>query len=294
MYQKIKTELQLFFVLVIVAVGLFLWSTTLRPELPPAAGSGQILEANSIALLEAADPAGGSNAFQTGSPANPIHLFEPSTHFQGTGANKYYIPIVRRSSILYFDNFSDDDSGWPEYDTSDCFVQYNSSEYRIEVKEDSDSDDDECFGPAPEDAEFELGDFSVKFRRTDGSRHYNAGIYINGDGGGEYYLFRVEHDDDECDWRLVRRKDDDDSTKRSGVCDSISNGYNQTNTLRIRRINNQNSDGVITVYLNGDQLGSSYTDTDQLDGEGAGVFANEETNEDKAVVRFDDFTVRKP
>jgi hypothetical protein len=292
MYQKIKTEFQLFFVLLVVAVVLFFWSTTLRPEGQP--GAEPILEAEDVALLEAdlQDPAG-VDSLQTGSPANPTHLFEPRTHLQG-GPRRFFIPFISKSTILFFDDFSDEDTDWPEFETGDCFVQYNNDEYRIEVKEDSDSDDDECFVPAPEDAERETGIFSVDFRRTDGSDHYNAGIYINGAGGGEYYLFRVEHDGNECDWQLVRRHDDDDSTKRSGICDGPSNGYNQINTLRIRRVTNSSDDAVITVSLNGTQLGSAYTDTDPLDGEGTGLFANEETNDDKAVVRFDNFTVSRP
>jgi hypothetical protein len=283
MYQKIKAELQIFFVLLVVTAVLLLWSTSLRLGDPQAAEMMQKLDETPIA------------SFQNGSPTNPTALFEFINPLQVTAAYTYYLPSIRKFPsptplpYLFFDNFSDDDSGWVKFSNDDCEGGYTNGEYRLEVEEDSDGED-ECFAfTSNEDAEHKYARFEVQFRRSDGTNHYNAGIYINGRGGGEYYLFRVEHDGNNCDWRLVRRKDSSSDTKISGSCDTRTNGGSATNTLLIAHT----SDGVLKVYLNGQLLGS-YTDGSQLTGEGTGLFVNSETVDDNVVVRFDNFAIYTP
>ena len=69
-------------------------------------------------------------------------------------------------------------------------------------------------------------------------------------------------------------------------CDSAISRDSGTNTLEIRHT----SDGNVSVFVNGTQLGSTYNDGSQLTGVGTGVYIRS-NNTDDVTVRFDDFTV---
>ena len=191
------------------------------------------------------------------------------------------MPTPTPIPILYFDDFSNDGSGWGKGDDGNCYSEYNENQYRIVVDR-----NETCFRPAPKAAEYEHAEFEVVARRSGGSTEFTYGIYINGEGGGQYYLFLVKHNKDNCDWALVRRKSDSSDTKLNGGCDSTTHGYDNSNTLTIRHANN----GVITVFLNNTQLGS-YSDGSQLGSRGTGLYIREH-DRDSVTIRFDNFTVR--
>lgn len=295
MYHKIKAELQIFFILAFVTTILLFWSAILRPANSLAAETMQPLEGTAIAALEFSNRPPGDSSFQSGSPTDPGRSFEPIAPLVVTGAYTYYLPRIPKFPTptpdpkLFFDDFSDDATDWPDGENSDCSFDYNSNEYRVEVKADSD-DEDECFAFAPEDAEHKLGQFEVQARRSDGNNHFDYGIYMNGAGGDEYYLFRVERNGSDCDWEFIRRQDGDSDVKADGACDSITNDDNkQAVTLRIRHASNR----VISAFLNGVKL-YEFTDNDDLDGEGTGLYVRSYTDNDEVVVRFDNFSVYQP
>ncbi len=211
--------------------------------------------------------------------------------FSGLGACSYtlYLPQVRKDPtptpipILYSDDFSNDDSGWPEIAASDCETEYSGGWYVVRVDA-----DDSCFAFAPNEAEYTYAEFEVEAQRIGGHDKYAYGIYFNGEGGGEYYLFRIWPDDD-CGWQLRRREDDIGDIKIQGGCVSaIKRGDNDINVLRAIHT----SDGKISVYVNDVWLGT-YIDTNQLTGNGTGVYVHADDTQD-IDVRFDDFTVYNP
>jgi hypothetical protein len=261
MFQKIRAELQIFAILLLVTAILAFLSMTIKTDSQESGFVVQPASQSDSALLD----------------------FTP--------AYTHYLPSLQKApSYVYFDDFSDDDSGWLTYSTNDCDGEYSNDEYRLYVEDDSDSgDQDECFGPGPEETEYRYGSFEVRARRSDGSTHFRYGIYINGSGGDEYYLFWVEHDGSNCSWALIRREDGDNDTERSGDCDSRTNGYANSNTLKIRHT----SDKVLRVYLNNQELGS-FKDDSHLTGEGTGVYIRELENDDDLTVRFDDFGIISP
>lgn len=206
-----------------------------------------------------------------------------------TGITCLYLPMIRRdptptpNPVAFLDNFSGA-RNWPTADDSDCERAYIDDEYEIEAK----TKDELCFGPAPGAAEREFGTFKVKARRHGGGSNFSYAIYINGQGDDNYYAFEVKPNDD-CSWRLIRRRDGNSSTVRSGGCDSPINRGSSSNILEIRHTSN----GNISVFINDTQLGSTYNDGSQLTGRGTGVYV-QTANDDDVTIRFDDFTVILP
>lgn len=200
-----------------------------------------------------------------------------------------FLPLIQKfptptpNPVVFFDDFGGN-KNWPTADDSNCDRTYVNNEYEIRAK----SQDEDCFSPAPSGAEKRYGRFKVKVRRDSGSSDFTVGIYINGAGADNYYLFQV-NPADSCGWELIRRKDGNSDTKRSGGCDGAINRNSNSNTLEIRHTSN----GDIRVFINGTQLGSTYNDGSQLSGTGTGVYART-NNSDDVVVRFDDFTVNQP
>ncbi|MCB0192310.1 MAG: hypothetical protein KDJ65_10240 [Anaerolineae bacterium] len=245
----------------------------------------------------AADSCAGSDAYI----ARVYRLFEENNVKQASSTlnvvnadacGDLYLPLLSRYPtptpvpIHYTEDFSDDDHDWPvgdfdidDDDEEDCSARRENSRYEVTVVE-----DETCFFPAPSDAEKRVGTFEVEFTR-DGdsdSDEFDAGIYIDGEGGDEFYLFRIEYEKDDCEYRLFR----DDSSKANGGCDSQSNGYRSTNKLTVSR----DSNGKITVYLNDQQL-RVYNDSSPLGGRGTGVYVRETANDGKIIVNFDNFRV---
>ncbi|MCB0210113.1 MAG: hypothetical protein KDJ52_12325 [Anaerolineae bacterium] len=201
-----------------------------------------------------------------------------------------YIPLVSKMPtptaipLFYSEDFSDGDHNWPtgDFDIDDdgndeCSAKRENGKYEVTIYKNQ-----TCFFPAPEDAEKKIATYEVEFTR-DGdsdSDEFDAGIYVDGKGGDEFYLFRIEYEKDDCVYRLFRKKD----SKASGSCDSQSNGYKGTNKLRITRA----SGGNITIYLNDEQL-RVYDDSSPLSGKGTGVYVRETANDGKVVIDFDNF-----
>lgn len=196
------------------------------------------------------------------------------------------LPTPTPQPIFYSEDFSDDDHEWPtgDFDVDDddedeCSARLQSGQYEVTVEE-----DETCFFPAPREAEKRIGTFEVDFQ-YDGdsdSDEFDAGIYINGEGGDEFYLFRVEYEEDDCEYRLFR----EDDSKANGGCDSPSNGYKQQNKLRITR----DTSGNLTIFLNNTQL-KTYKDGSPYNGKGTGVYVRETSKDGEIVIKFDNFKI---
>jgi hypothetical protein len=194
-----------------------------------------------------------------------------------------YLPVIRRDPppprvLLYSDNFSSSGSGWTGYDDSDCERGYKDKEYRMNADA-----DEKCFTPAPSKAEYTYGEFQVSARVSSGDGDLAYGIYINGKGEDNYYLFRIKPDDN-CGWRLIRRKGGS-NTAWSGGCNSAINRGSTKNVLTIKHA----PDGKISIYVNGKLL-YSRADSNLLKGKGVGLYVEADDDED-ITVRFDDFKI---
>lgn len=206
-----------------------------------------------------------------------------------SGSSCAYLPIIRRdptptpNPIVFFDNFSGEQR-WSSADNDDCERAYVSDEYQMKAN----TEDENCFSPAPEAAERSFGTFKVRARRTDGSSNFTVAVYSNGSGSGNYYAFEVNPHND-CGWRLIRRRDGNNNTVRDGGCDAAISRESGTNTLEIRHFSN----GNVSVFINNIQVGSTYNDGSQLTGEGTGFYIRTNSSDD-VTVRFDDFTVIQP
>jgi uncharacterized repeat protein (TIGR01451 family) len=197
-------------------------------------------------------------------------------------AGPIYLPLVFKAPpivTVYYDDFSDNDSGWVKnFDVGDCEGGYTGGKYRIEA------DDEDCWVFAPGAAERRTGSFEVKAKRADGDDDKFAyGLYINGTGGDDYYLFRVWPKDD-CGWEFTKREDDDTEYEKSGGCSSAIKRDSEENKLKM----NHAGDGTINVYVNNTLL-HSYKDSSPLSGKGTGLYVRGDT--DDIDIRFDDFTV---
>ncbi|MBN1221091.1 MAG: hypothetical protein JXM69_19370 [Anaerolineae bacterium] len=195
-----------------------------------------------------------------------------------------FLPLINKAPprvLVYYDSFSSSSSGWTTADDSDCNRSYKDNEYQMVADA-----NEACFTPAPTGAEVTngYGEFQVSARVSDGDGNFDYGIYINGAGGDNYYLFRVKPDDD-CGWKLVRRKSGTSTTIGSGGCVSAINRGTAKNTLTIKHDKN----GAITLYINGTQI-FSINDGNALTSKGTGLFVEADDNED-ITVRFDDFRV---
>lgn len=204
-------------------------------------------------------------------------------------AGDIYFPLISKfptptpPPIFFFDDFSDDDSGWDEINFVgggiDCESEYDGGEYEVRIAEDT-----YCFAPAPDDAERRTGSVQVQ-AQYDGdsdSEEYYAGVYMNGKGDDQYYLYQIRFDNDgDCTWVLERT----DDTKRSGNCNG-DKGPRSTNTLKISHDGN----GNVSMYLNG-LLQGTYKDSSPYTGKGTGLYLKEKGSDGELIIDFDNFTV---
>ncbi len=211
---------------------------------------------------------------------------------QASNVATIYLPIIRRTTLIYSDNFSDDKSGWPKGTDSNCESLYESGRYRLNV-----DNDEECFRFAPAAAERTYGEFEVlAYQSGEFMNNSLLGIYMNGQGGNNFYLFRISPNNS-CssggNWEFIRNKNGTRTTLRSGSCNlNIKRGYGagSANILKVRHMSNHQ----ITLYINGVQI-DTFTEVVNLEltGQGTGVYGRAVSNQD-AVMKYDDFKVYLP
>lgn len=221
----------------------------------------------------------------------------------GTGGI-IYLPVVRRDPtptptptppivLVHHEDFSSSNA-WQEFDVNGCSTDNASGQYWVRIR--SNSNDRSCLPAArdrnkPESPYRTYGEFEVTAYHSEFENNASYGLFINGRGAGEYYLFRIWPNNN-CgtggDWQLIRRYDNNETTLISGSCNpNINRGYGTgaTNILRIRH----SSDQRLTVYANGHQLGTVVDTSRHLTRTGVGVYAHRDNRE--TLIKFDDFKV---
>lgn len=215
--------------------------------------------------------------------------------------NTIYLPFVAKPEpivLAYAENFNSG-APWFEFDSGGCKTDHQSGQYWVDV----DSSNRECLPPAknenkPESAYRTYGEFQVDayVSGENQDEDFWYGLFINGSGGDDYYVFRIQPNEDACgsggDWELRRRKDDNETIIANGSCHpSIRRGYGSgaTNTLKITHT----SDRKLSVFANGTLLGSvtEPNSSAHLIGTGPGLFVRSASKD--ALVKYDNYIVNK-
>lgn len=212
----------------------------------------------------------------------------------GTVGGPVYLPLLFKNPqpttiLAYHENFNDEDEAWDEFTTSTCETENRDDRYWVTVSETENS----CLPPAsnddkPDEPFRTYGEFEVSAYLSEGDGDISYGIFINGEGGDNYYLFRI-WPNDSCSnggrWQLIRREDGDSQTLLDGSCSSLIRDEDGVNTLRIAH-----QDRKLTVYVNGSILSSIFDNSDEhLTGEATGVYVR--SDDEEILVKFDDFKV---
>jgi hypothetical protein len=203
---------------------------------------------------------------------------------------KNYLPIIYNHPtptpppILYYDNFSNNRSGWPVAERGSCQSAYVSGVYGTLA-----ATNEQCYRSAPSQARHPYGTFQVQARQYSGSATFAYGLYLNGQGDNRYLVKLEFQQNNFCEWQLIRRQNGSEQTIQRGNCRSASNGYNQFNTLRV----SHPSGGQISISLNNQPL-ASYVDTSPLTGQETGLYISEESDDKDVIVLFDNFTIYRP
>jgi hypothetical protein len=194
-----------------------------------------------------------------------------------------YLPLVLRNYSpppLYFDDFSDPGSGWPTSDTTDYALDYDSGNYRVQIKE-----DDRFVWVSPQSLTFDGCTVEVEaWRSTGGNSSY--GIVFGLDASaGKFYAFIVQPYNQQ--YALSRRDGDSWVTLIPYTGSSHVNFNMAHNRFRVTRDGSQ-----IRLYVNDHYL-ASYTDSTYTGTRRVGIYASS-GSESPIWLRYDDFTVWGP
>lgn len=205
-----------------------------------------------------------------------------------------FLPIVFRSDIVFYDDFSNTSSGWPHRVTFDenCYAEYREGRYRVKVTK----EDRICIIPNLNIPKQENGTFSVKVRRTSSeSRHLRYGFIFGAgkDATKDRWVLEVYPNNDKgCDpekpfYWLAASVDGELEYFKKKCTTTIDKDKNDWNQLTVIR-NGQN----IKVYINGNFVGDYYGANYLLD-EGYSLLWVVSLSDDDIYVEFDDFTIRR-
>jgi hypothetical protein len=206
---------------------------------------------------------------------------------------RLYFPFISHSPVVFSDDFSNPDSGWPtgKAEGQECYFEYLNGHYQVKVEEDG----ERCIIPNFNIPKQVNGTFSVKVRRTsDEDRHMLYGL-IFGAGtdaiedrwGLEVYPNKDPDCDDKPFYWLYALVDGDNEYFESMCTDSIDRDRDDWNELKVVRNGTR-----IDIYINGEHKGS-YTDADHLLNEGYTLLEVVSVSDDNIEVEFDDFIVSR-
>ena len=201
----------------------------------------------------------------------------------------FYLPIISKfplpaTILVYHEDFNSGEP-WAEFDSNGCKTETRDGRFWVDV----DREDRTCLPPANDDSYRTYGEFEVLAYHSEGLSNAAYGIFINGQGGDNYYLFRIWPNNG-CgsggDWQLIRRRNGSNSTLDFGDCEPAINRGSASNILKIAH----ESDRTLSVYVN-DTLLSSYPEnsSDHLTGEATGVYVR--SDDEDVRIKFDDFKV---
>jgi hypothetical protein len=161
-----------------------------------------------------------------------------------------FLPIVFKTDIVFFDDFSDSSSGWPHrVEFEDCYYEYRNGRYRVTAS----GVGQRCIIPNLKANPFLVnGTFEVKVRRTSSdSRKLRYGFLFGATKDAtedhwalEVYPFAFCNGGEKGDFWLVALVDGDNEFFESECTDAIDVDRDDWNWLRVIR-NGQN----IKVYI---------------------------------------------
>jgi len=204
----------------------------------------------------------------------------------------YYIflPIVFKSDVVFSDDFSDPNSGWPD-DRSfeDCHYEYRNGHYQVKVTDNG----QRCIIPNLSIPKQINGTFSVKVRRTSDEESsmlygliFGAGVDATED---RWALEMYPNNDPNCSnkpfYWLYALVDGDQKYFEDRCTDVIDVDEDEWNELKIIR-NGKN----IKVYINGQSKGE-YNDANYLLNKGYTLLEVVSASDNDISVEFDDFEI---
>ena len=232
-----------------------------------------------LALTVVAQEPAGSNLGTTSSRVGPPGPTTDVAHFTPTAA--VYLPFVAQNYDpfrLYFDDFSDPNSGWPFVDRTDIKYSYQAGEYEILLRNAN------WWGAAAAPIG-NIADYSVEadMHSQIGSTNSYGLIFGLGDWD-HFYTFLVYPDGQ---YYSIWRHDPDWVTLVDWTQSPHVNPPGAANHLKVERTGSR-----IVVYVNGHLLATvrdgTYTGSLRV-----GLYAQTEADAPGAV-RFDNFEVRQP
>jgi hypothetical protein len=202
-----------------------------------------------------------------------------------------YLPILFKSDIVFFDDFSSTSSGWLHNKTFDsCEVGYNSGRYRVKVS----GSGQRCIihnGNVPKQVN---GTFKIRVRRTSSSSYPLLYGFLFGSGSdaakNHWALEVYPNKDSNCSnkpffW-LVALVNDSRKFFQDECTDAIDTDQSDWNELKVIR-NGSN----IKVYINGQKKGD-YNNASYLLNEGYFSLEVVSGSSSQIVVEYDDLEIR--
>lgn len=255
--------------------------------------SGKLVSENDVTVANTAT-VDAFNAVQETDKTNNSATVNVQINGTNPGPSFIYLPAFFKSPLVlaYFEDFSSSNA-WSEFNSNGCQTDNTSGQYWVDLQ----ATDRECLPPArdqqkPESPYRTYGEFEVLAYHSEGQSNAAYGLFINGQGGSNYYFFRI-YPNNSCstggDWQLFRKRSGTETKLLEKLCDpAIRRGYGAgaSNLLRIAHT----TDRRLTLYINGIQVGSVTDDaTNHLTGTGAGLYIR---SRDRLIrIKFDDFRV---
>ena len=215
-----------------------------------------------------------------------------------------YLPTLFKApppppiTLVYHEDFSSSNP-WVEFDANGCKTDNRDGRYWVDVNKEY----RECLPPADNNdykperpyrtyGEFEVAGYhSEDIGRSDLS---NAayGIFINGQGGDNYYLFRI-WPNNSCStggkWELIRKRSGNSTLLLPTSPDDCNPAIHRGGAVNVLRITH-NSNLSLSVYVNGELLGTfQESSSNHLTGEATGVYVRSSNRDVR--MKFDDFKV---
>lgn len=288
MKQKMKTSKRFFFSLLLAGVTLSALLVTMEFIFPSPVTAKNLINHSKVS----------SDQDTPATIASP-----PIAFVQASSAITLYLPLIFKNPVLvYSDDFLDSDSDWAETDDGDCVSVYESGRYKLTIDRDK-----TCIPrPAPGGSaqrlygEFETAVYHSGENESDGVSNAVFGIFTNGQGGGNYYIFKIRPNISNCSggggWEFIRRVNSTETTLIRVDCTNLITrgfGSDKTNVLRLKH----NTNHVITLYINGVQVYAinegpvaSGGTGKELTGSATGLYA-ESASDQVSIIKFDYFKV---
>lgn len=202
-----------------------------------------------------------------------------------------FLPVLFKSDLVFYDNFSNPNSGWPHKITfEDCYYEYRNGTYRVKVTD----KDQRCIIPHRAIPEQINGTFRVKVKRTSDEEDPLLYGLIFGAGtdatANRWALEVYANNDSDCGnkpfYWLYALVNDSRKYFRDRCTDVIDTDKGDWNDLKVIR-----NGSTIKIYLNGESKGE-YNDANYLLDKGYTLMEVISASNDNISVEFDDFEIR--